>query len=283
MLGKTSRLESFMQYLNPRVSSIKFGVYHKVGIESTFMATPIFRYNRNSTIQFYNTDRGRELAEIFNGMGKIEFVDEPIKLEDSISIFGQKSVGDDYIHICKMYVNAHNMRHDNYIPWMNFTIKEILWAKKYLSKFKNPVCICPVTGQFNRDFKPENHPRMMSLVSWHNIVGELKNLGHEVLYFTKKDNLSPIADTFPVTDLSLRQMCALFKVSGIYIGLENGMHHGAVAAGATTFCFILDDINKYFWPNTVYTDDMWIHEPKRVNYYTFNEVDRFLADFKGKI
>jgi hypothetical protein len=54
------------------------------------------------------------------------------------------------------------------------------------------------------------------------------------------------------------------------------MHHLAISSGATCICFIagLNWEGGVWMPNFLYTDDMWIHEPKRSYYLDFNSFDK---------
>ncbi len=264
-----------------RVTPFRFGVYHKRGIESTFMVTPVFRYHRDAIIEFHDTERGRVLADIFTGMGHIRFVKDPITIEEAFARYGNPKAQDHCAHICKMHVDAMAMGHNNYIPWMVFSPADILFAKRFLAQFRNPIVICPVAGAAVQNPGGEGYGRMMPMASWQRIVDALRD-EHDFVYFTKEDNHIPLKHTHPVLNLSLRQMCAVFKVAQIYLGIENGLHHGAIAAGAHTRCFINLNLRQFFAPNTFYTDDMWWDEPKRVQYYSYSGVDGLITDISLK-
>lgn len=254
---------------------LRFGVPHHTGIESTFLATVVFRYNRNAIIEFRDTDRGRQLATVFEGMGQIQFVKEPISLEESIRLYGDPALQDNQAHIAEMYVRSLQLNHSNYIPWVALRPDEILWAKRYVAQFRNPICLCPAAGDASSN--PDGFKRMLPERGWSRIVDALHGQ-YDFIYFTKADNHFPIKHTTPVFELTLRQMCAVFRVAGIYLGIECGLHHGAIAAGAYSKCLINPNQTEYFAPNTVYTPGMWQEEPKRVEYYPFSRVDAVIHD-----
>ncbi len=263
-----------------RTAPFRFGVYHKRGIESTFMVTPVFRYHRDAIIEFHDTERGRVLAEIFKGMGHIRFVREPITIEEAFALYGDRRRQVHTDHICKMHVDAMAMGHNNYIPWMTFTLDELLAAKRFCAQFRNPVCLNPMAGGAVQDPLGGHDQRMLPMASWQRIVDALRDQ-YDFIYFTKEDNHREIRHTHPVFDLSLRQMCAVFKVAHLCLGIENGLHHGAIAAGATSKCFINLDMKRFYAPNTFYTDDMWWDEPKRVEYYSYSGVDGLIRELGG--
>ncbi len=263
-----------------RTSPFRFGVYHPRGIESTFCVTPVFRYHRDGVIEFCDTERGRVLAEIFQGMGHIRFVDKPITIEEAFARYGnpRRQVHTD--HICKMHVDAMAMGHNNYIPWMTFTLAELMAAKRFCGQFRSPICINPIAGGAVQDPNGGHETRMLPIHSWERIIDALKDQ-HDFIYFTKEDNYIPIRGTHPVFHLSLRQMCAVYKIAQIVLSIDNGLYHGAIAAGARVHCFVPMDQRKYYAPNFVYTPDMWWDEPKRVEYYSYSGVDGLIRELGG--
>lgn len=232
-------------------------------------------------IEFHDTERGRQLATIFDGLGHARFVKDPITIEESFRRYGDPRKQDHKAHICQMHVDTLCMGHNNYIPWIMLQPAELIWAKRWCAQFRNPVCICPVAGAAKQNVGGEGYGRMLPMEQWQRIVDALRDQ-YDFIYFTKEDNYLPLRHVHPVFHLTLRQMCAVFRVSGLYLGIECGLHHGAIAAGAYTKCFINLNLNQYFAPNTFYTDPMWWNEPKRVEYYAYHGVEGLIAELGGK-
>lgn len=254
------------------MKAIQFGIPH-TSIESTFLATCLFRNSPTSTVQVRDTWYGRNIGSIFEGMARVAYVDQPIPEDIAMKMYGNPAKRDFSDHVAKMYVNSFEMGHDNYIPWMTFTPSDIERARDIVSRFKGPICISPICGQYHRDRDWRKHVRMMDLSVWHKMVSQFKRAGRDVFYFTSSKNYVEIPGTIPFLDIPLRDMCALFRVSGHYAGIENGMLYGAIASGARCLCIIPEHNNTHFVAkNWVFTDDMWKHEAKRVFYITMSEM-----------
>lgn len=245
------------------------------------MVTPIFRYHRDGIIEFHDTERGRQLATIFEGMGHIRFVEEPITIEESFRLYGDIRKQNHQAHICKMHVDSLCMGHNNYIPWINLRPDEVLWAKHFCAQFKNPVVLNPMAGGAVQDPHGGHDGRMLPIKGWQRIVDALYGQ-YDFIYFTKEDNHLPIKKTHPIFHFTFRQMCAVFKVAQVCLGIENGLHHGAIAAGAHSRCFINLDMKTFFAPNTFYLPQMWWDEPRRVEYYAYSGVDGLIQELSGR-
>jgi hypothetical protein len=121
---------------------------------------------------------------------------------------------------------------------------------------------------------------MAPLDRWQKIIDEYK---HKYTFIALSDE-HKLFKNIEVLDFNLtfREIASIIKAAGLYIGVESGMHHLAIASGAMCVCFIQDEKNwETSWrqggiyvPNFLYTDDMWIHEPKRSYYLDFNSFDK---------
>lgn len=263
--------------------NIRIGFDHH-GIESTFMATVLCRNNPNVIFEFKPDERGRDLSSIFDGIAKIQFTEKPITFEQSLELFGNRQKYNPQAHICQMYLDTFEGNNDNYIPFMRFSQKDVEKSYKILTKFNRPIIINPMAGQYKLNGDINKHYRMMPIDKWNEIISSLKMRGHDILYVGRSDNYIPLERTEQFFNLSLRETMALIKVCGFYLGIENGMFHGAVASGAKCFLFIPsvnDDYRKFFWPNFVYKPEFWRFERQRVWNHTFTEsdIDTFKYNF----
>lgn len=249
------------------------------GIAETFFLTPLFRYNHNSEMQFLNNEHGKKCASIFKGMCKISLFDNPKDIHHQIEPYGDNSKHRHDQHQIKNFLDIFGFTHDNYIPWIDLSISDITRAKEQLSKYRNPITISPFAGGFSNNC-PSALSRMIDIQEWQKIVDYLTFKGFDVICLTAAHNNIQLDNVSTLFDFNFRQLAALIKICGVHIGIENGLFHAAIASGAKCFSIVPSfGFNGYInFCSYGYIDSMWIHEPNRVKYYLFNEVDKLLGD-----
>jgi ADP-heptose:LPS heptosyltransferase len=241
--------------------------------------TPLYRYKKKTKFEILPTQRGKKVGSIFEGMTEVIYTDDPIDEEYTIKKYGkfEKPV---FENVIKAWFKCFDIKHNNYIPWINFNLDDLVFGRNYLSKYKNPIIISPFAGGYNPKSQQRCDLRMAPLDRWQKTIDEYKN---KYTFIALSDE-HKLFKNIEVLDFNLtfREIASIIKAAGLYIGVESGMHHLAIASGAMCVCFIQDKENwdtswkqgGIYIPNFLYTDDMWIHEPKRSYYLDFNSFDK---------
>jgi ADP-heptose:LPS heptosyltransferase len=237
--------------------------------------TPLYRYKKKTKFEIVPTQRGKKVGSIFEGMTEVIYTDNPIDEEYTIKKYGkfEKPV---FENVIKAWFKCFDIKHDNYIPWINFNLDDLVFGRNYLCKYKNPIIISPFAGGYDPKSQQRCDLRMAPLDRWQKIIDEYK----DKYTFIALSDEHKLFKNIEVLDFNLtfREIASIIKAAGLYIGVESGMHHLAIASGAMCICFIQDEKNwdtswrqgGIYIPNFLYTDDMWIHESKRSYYLDFN-------------
>lgn len=255
----------------------------KFGLGETFCLTPLFRYNRKSEMHFLNNEHGNKCASVFDGMCDIKIFDDPKLVNHQVLPYGDISKQKNGRHQILNFLEMFGIEHDNYIPWIDLQIEDLTRAKKLLANYKNPITIAPVSGGFSVGCS-NALSRMISTEEWQKIVDYLNNSGFDVIYITAPNNTIPLKDVNILTDFNYRELAAIMKICGIHIGVENGLFHAAVASGAKCLGIVpsFGWNGHLFFDSFAYTENMWIHEPNRVKYYLFDEINKLIKDLDAK-
>lgn len=254
------------------------------GLGETFCLTPLFRYNRNSEMHFLNNEHGVKCYSVFDGMCHAKIFDDKSKVHHQVEPYGDISKERSDCHQVKNFLKIFGFEHDNYIPWIDLTPKDIINAKRALSIFKNPITISPVSGGHKNNC-PNALSRMIPMEHWQQMIYQLKDLyGFDVICIASPDDIPPLEGVTMFTEFNYRQLTSIIKCCGIHIGIENGVFHAAVASGAKCFGIVpsFGWNGHLFFHSFAYTDDMWIHEPVRAKYYLFNQLNELINDVLGK-
>lgn len=235
--------------------------------------TPLYRYMNKTKFEIVPTSRGKKVASIFYGMTEVIYTDSPIDQEYTIKKYGkfEKPIFENTI---KAWFKCFDIKHNNYIPWINFNLDDLVFGRNYLLKYKNPIIISPFSGGFNPKLQQPCNLRMAPLDQWQRIIDAYKDK-YTFIALSDEHRLLKNVEILDF-NLTFREVASVIKAAGLYIGVESGMHHLAIASGATCICFIagLGWEGGVWMPNFLYTDDMWIHEPKRSYYLDFNSFDK---------
>lgn len=243
------------------------------------LITPLYRYKTKTKFETLPTPKGKKVGSIFEGMAEVIYTDNPINEEYTIKKYGkfEKPI---FENVIKAWLKCFDMKHNNYIPWVNFNLNDLLFGRNYLSKYKNPIIISPFSGGYDPKLQQSCNLRMPSLDGWQKIIDEYK---HKYTFIAVSDE-HKLLKNIEILDFNLtfREIASIIKAAGLYIGVESGMYHLAIASGAMCVCLIQDKENwetswrqgGIFMPNFLYTDDMWIHEPKRSYYLEYNSFDK---------
>ena len=258
------------------MKEITFGVPNGVSLGDLLTLNPVMRLNKNSTIQFSPSKRAFELAELFLDICKVQFVNENELIYDTQAIkkYGFPERKNPYEHATINFLNMFDYQTNDLLPKINFYDFYIQFAKSFLAKYKNPICINMICGNYKNKDDIYTQYRMMPFEVWQQIIDFFIKKGYTVLHFgLKESSIEGINGVNFINNLSLRQMAACFNEIKKMITVDSGGGHQlAVASNCEVYCLYPRNSAGYFSKNYHYDDDkFWKLENKRVFYDCFHE------------
>ena len=243
--------------------------------------TPLARYVPDLVVQLRKGDKRSEaVAPIFDGLCKVEFIDNPSD--------ARRSKLD--VHVARKILYAYGIVGRNSIPKINVTDGEILWAKGFLSGYSNPIAI--INGNSGTN-DPANY-RAKYVCPPHEFIQEIASHFHKngktVLQFGPdpkyydRDPFVPLENAVHIRGLTVRQLAACYAVIGKMISGDTGDYHLMLAVGGETITLVP---TENFQLGYVYSDllygyaaDDWEGEKPRSNYLNHED---YKAIINGRI
>ena len=240
--------------------------------------TPLARYIPDLVVQLRKGDKRSEaVAPIFDGLCKVEFVDNP---QDP-----NKSKLD--VHVSRKILYAYGIVGRNSIPQIKLTAGEIIWARGFLSAYPNPIAI--INGNSGTN-DPSNY-RAQYVRPPHEAMQEIANHFHKhgktVLQFGPdksyydRDPFVPLENAVHIRGLSVRQLAACYAVIGKMISGDTGDYHLMLAVGGETVTLVP---HESFQLGYVYSDLLygyaaqdWEDEKCRVHYLNHEDYKAIIA------
>lgn len=243
--------------------------------------TPLARYIPDLIIQMRTSDkRSRAVAPIFDGLCKVEFIENPSE--------PNKSKLD--VHVARKILYAYGIVGRNSIPKIILKEEEILWAKEFLKDYKNPVCIINNNSGTN---DPDNF-RAKYVCPPHEAMQEIANHfiknGKTVLQFGPdskyydRDPFVPISGAVHIRGLDVRQLAACYAVVDKMISGDTGDYHLMLAVGGQTITLVPYENYHlgYVYSDLLYgySADDWEGETPRCAYLNYKD---YKAIIDGRI
>jgi hypothetical protein len=251
-----------------------------IGIGELPFLSVLCRYKKVIVQCFNNTESIRRASILKYVANDIQIVDKYSEINTIESFHGKYNNE----HFCKDLLSRVQdlSGEENLIPYVKLSKSEIDYGLKFCSKFDKPVIIFnPIPGGYHLTC-PTALYKMLDFKKWEEILFELSKK-YTIIHVSRFENSIDFPYTIKNEDLSLnmRKLIAVLRISGKYVGIESGMLHLAIAAGA--FCFSIIPHNDGYhnginWQNWIYTEDMWKFEPCRIKYYIFDEYKNILND-----
>lgn len=265
------------------MKEITFGIPSSVSLGDFLTLNPTMRQNKNSTLQFIATERTLQLAELYLGVCKVQFVeeDEIIYQNDAILKYGNKNKSYPFEHACINFLNIFEYDNTDCLPEIKFYDFDINFAKTFLSKYKKPICVNMVCGNFRDKTDIYTQHRMMPFEVWQQIINKLNQKGYDVLQFgTKNSYVEEITGVNYIENLSIRQTAACFNYIKNIITLDSGGGHqlGAISK-ANVYCLHPPDGPGYYSKNYHYDDRFWKKSKKNCFYDNFRNNFNNLIEF----
>lgn len=260
------------------MKNIIFGV-QEGSLGDAIMLLPVV----NQSNFILQTDSYNNRYEIFKENCRIDIVkpEELIREEKSIELFGDKTKISPPRNACVKWCDVFGINTSNYIPSINLTKNEENWANNFISQFKKPVIVfTPVCAGYKDNPDEIRSFKVFPFGFWKIIIGIL-SVKYDILYVCKENEYVPFDGNYtPILDLGIRQTAALLNKSGIYLGIDTGIRHLAIASKAKEYTLVptYGWGPNYYFPCFGYTKELWINEECRSNYYLFQEWQRLIGD-----
>jgi ADP-heptose:LPS heptosyltransferase len=255
------------------MKEITFGIPNGGSLGDLLTLNPVMRLNKNSTIQFAPSKRAFELAELFLGICKVQFVNENELIYDvqALKNHGFPERRNPHEHATINFLNMFDYQTNDLLPKINLYDFDIQFAKNFLTKYKNPICINMLCGNYKDKTDILTQTRMLSFDFWQDLVSILKRKGYDVLHFGFKDDIiEDIVDVDYINGLSLRETSACLHHIKNVISIDSGLYHLSLASGANVYCLHPPNGLGYLAQNYHYDERFWTLENKRVFYDCFN-------------
>ena len=228
----------------------------------TLWFTPLALHQKNLVVQMPKEKKAEMTSRVFDGLCPVEFVDNPIPTKKS----GSKT------HMANQILEAYGFFGKNYVPKIAFTKAEIDRAKDFAAQFKKPIVFCNQNSGCHDPMNASAHyirpsPNLINILSLC-----LQELGHTILQFEPKPDLFgkpfPIARLYgaiQIQGLDVRDLGAVYKIIGRYVGGDTGDHHLMIASGGK--CLTLVPPNSaergYLYTDVLYRRDSFAGEENR--------------------
>lgn len=229
--------------------------------------TPLARHFNNLVVQMRKGDKRSEaVAPIFDGLCKVEFIDNPEN--------ARRSKLD--VHVARKILYAYGIVGRNSIPKIQLTDDEIAWAKDFLKDYENPIVIINSNSGTN---DPANY-RAKYVCPPHEHIQEIANHFHKngktILQFGPdakyydRDPFMPLENAVHIRGLSVRQLAACYAIIGKMISGDTGDYHLMIAVGGETITLVPHESFPlgYIYSDLLYgyAADDWEGEKPRANY-----------------
>lgn len=148
------------------------------------------------------------------------------------------------------------------IPTLELTAAEILDGEAWASEFYNPVILKVNCA------KRWTHIRETDHLKWQALVDSMP--GRQFIQLGIQSHFRPLNGTVKLLGLDVRKMAALMKAIGIYVGVDTGEMHMAMAVGCK--CFVARPSDCVDYPYS-----MWQYNEPNMNYFGFDEIEKIAA------
>lgn len=258
------------------MKQIVFPWYQSIGgVGDSFCLTAVAKQSDLTVL----VKRGEIFGEgwrIFDGLAKVKMVED-----DQMPSYGEKWSFSRYginppsptIHFCQNMLRIYGLDERDCLPVIRLTEDDKTWANYFISSFRRPLCFCPISGGYRRLDDLVARSKMLPKEDWQKLIDKLGKT-RDILYITAPDNYVPFDGVIPILGQPIRRICSLFNVTGTYVGIESGLLHAAIAAGATIHACIPEP-EKYQLSNYSYVSAMFEYagQRNRAHYYRPGQID----------
>lgn len=215
--------------------------------------------------EMHRDNQCRQVSTIFNGLAKVDFVENPSELLYKIN--------KDKTHYAQRILNYLGDTENNCIPKVIIAENEIKWARNFLNKYQNPIVVI-------NDNSGKNDPGNIRAryvcppdAQMEYVASKLKELGYSVLQFGQSNNFSKLQNSIPILDLSIRDILACFSIIQFGYFPDSGLYHAMLSVGGrATVLHPPESINfGYIFEELHYLPHLWKNEEIRVNYIDYTK------------
>lgn len=239
--------------------------------------TPLARYIPDLVVQMRAGDkRSRAVAPIFDGLCKVEFVDNPSE--------PNKSKLD--VHVARKILYAYGVVGRNSIPSIKLTEQEIAWAKEYLKDYKDPIVMINNNSGTNDPANFRARYVCPPQESMQEICDHFVKNGKTILQFGPdakyydRDPFIPLNGAVQIRGLGVRELAACYAVIGKMISGDTGDYHLMLAVGGETVTLIPFESFPlgYVYSDLLYgfVADDWAGEPQRCAYLNHQDYKQII-------
>lgn len=231
--------------------------------------TPAMRVRKDITVQMHNDEQSRQVSTIYNGLAKVEFVDNPAE-----KLYHKTN---EPVHYAQRVLNQLGITEVNCIPHIKLEQKEIDFAHQYLvniGDIKNPLAIvndnsgCHDPFNYRAQYVRPN-PKLIqqSVYSW-------KKAGFTIIQFGRNDDrfFTPLEGVIQIRGASIRQLAAFYHIIGKGIFGDTGDYHLMLSVGGTSLTLVPDESKElgYIYDELHYKPELWKGQKIRCRYINFN-------------
>lgn len=145
------------------------------------------------------------------------------------------------------------------VPMLELTQSEILDGQSWASDFD-----CPIILKVNCA-KRWAHLRETDSKKWQDLVSGVQP--RTVIQIGIGSHFTPLNGTVKILNSDIRKMAALMKAVGVYVGVDTGEMHMAMAIGCKCFVARPKDCSDYPY-------SMWQYNESNMKYFGFDEIDK---------
>lgn len=225
-------------------------------------------------LQMHNDEQCRQVSTIFNGLAKVEFVDNPAS---RLYITNTEK-----IHTAKRSLHELGFYDYSCIPKIELTADEINWAKDFLKDYKRSITfINNNSGDWDKTNYRAHYVRPpIKLIQY--LVDYFISNGWDVLQFGRKEDerFTPLNGAKHIRGLSIRQLLSCYHVIGKMISGDTGDQHGIISVGGKSVVFHppeSDQFGYHFW-DLHYTPELWKDESVRIRYQDYTKFSGNLSE-----
>lgn len=136
---------------------------------------------------------------------------------------------------------------------------ELSEARRVLSVFVNPIALVVNCS------KNWSHIRECGSEQWQSLVSKI-SMKRPVLQFGLTSNFTRLDGTTIFLDFPIRELAAMYKVIGVYMGVDTGDLHLARTFGCRCFVAVPSECPDYQY-------SMWHYKDDRVRYFNFDNME----------
>ncbi len=153
------------------------------------------------------------------------------------------------------------------IPRIVLTDDEIARARELVSGLSNPCIIKANTSQRNYRTPPAE---LMQWIQMQNPDVTFLTTALSPNHAKHNFDFTPLGGVFPLWDLPIRQMAAIYQAVGRYIGGDTGDYHLMLAVGGKCDVLVPDSNAEYPYVDFHYDDSCWTDD-KRIRYHPWSQ------------